>query len=121
MRAGTTSPRIIATSALDHLYQIDTPADLQECLNAFLSAVKGSFRTLSKKDEDALIAIVTTGDKPISPELYQRYADNFRRAVDAVPIDDIDLSAQWHANVSRFAAYKAEARARTPITISGPV
>ncbi len=107
MRAGTTSPRIIATSALDHLYQIDTPADLQECLNAFLSAVKGSFRTLSKKDEDALIAIVTTGDKPISPELYQRYADNFRRAVDAVPIDDIDLSAQWHANVSRFAAYKA--------------
>ena len=107
MRAGTTSPRIIATSALDHLYQIDTPADLQECLNVFLSAVKGSFRTLSKKDEDALIAIVTTGDKPISPELYQRYADNFRRAVDAVPIDDTDLSAQWHANVSRFAAYKA--------------
>ena len=107
MRAGTTSPRIIATSALDHLYQIDTPADLQECLNAFLTAVKGSFRTLSKKDEDALIAAVTTGEKPISPELYQRYADNFRRAVDAVPIDDADLSAQWHANVSRFAAYKA--------------
>lgn len=27
--------------------------------------------------------------------------------MDAVPIDDTDLSAQWHANVSRFAAYKA--------------
>lgn len=27
--------------------------------------------------------------------------------MDAVPIDDEDLSAQWHANVSRFAAYKA--------------
>ena len=108
MRAGTNpSPRIIATSALDHLYQIDTPAELKECLNAFLMAIKGSFSTLSKKDEDALIAAVTTGEKPISPELYQRYADNFRRAVDAVPIDDTDLSAQWHANVSRFAAYKA--------------
>lgn len=107
MRAGTTSPRIIATSALDRLYQIDTPAELKECLNDFLTAVKGSFRTLSKKDEDALIAAVTTGEKPISPELYQRYADNFRRAVDAVPIDNIDLSAQWHANVSRFAAYKS--------------
>lgn len=108
MRAGTNpSPRIIATSALDHLYQIDNPAELKECLNDFLTAVKGSFRTLSKKDEDALIAAVTTGEKPISPELYQRYADNFRRAVDAVPIDDTDLSAQWHANVSRFAAYKA--------------
>lgn len=108
MRAGTNpSPRIIATSALDRLYQIDNPAELKECLNAFLTAVKGSFRTLSKKDEDALIATVTTGDKPISPELYQRYADNFRRAVDAVPVDDTDLSAQWHANVSRFAAYKA--------------
>lgn len=107
MRAGQPSPLIVATSALDHLYQIDTPEALQECLSSFLTVVKGSFKTLSKKDEDALIAAVTTGNKPISPELYQRYADNFRRAVDAVPIDDTDLSAQWHANVSRFAAYKA--------------
>ncbi len=107
MRAGTTSPRIVATSALDRLYQIDTPEALEECLSTFLSAVKGSFKTLSKKDEDALIVAVTTGNKPISPELYQRYADNFRRAVDAVPIDDTDLSVRWQANVSRFAAYKA--------------
>lgn len=97
----------MATSALDRLYQIDNPEALEECLNAFLTAVKGSFETLSKKDEDALIAAVTTGDKPISPELYQRYADNFCRAVNAVPIDDTDLSVRWQANVSRFAAYKA--------------
>lgn len=107
MRAGQPSPLIVATSALDHLYQIDTPEALQECLSTFLTAVKGSFKTLSKKDEDALIAAVTTGDKPINPELYQRYAGSFHRAVDAVPIDDTDLSTQWHANVSRFAAYKA--------------
>lgn len=107
MRAGTTSPRIIATSALDRLYQVNTPEALKECLNAFLSSVKGSFKTLSKKDEDALIAAIITGDKPISPELYQRYADNFRRAVNAVPIDDPDLFTRWQANVSRFAAYKA--------------
>lgn len=107
MRAGATSPRPIATSALDRLYQIDTPEALQECLNSFLSAVKGTFKTLSKTDEDALIAAITTGEKPISPELYQRYADNFRRAVNAVPIDDTDLSSRWQANVSRFAAYKA--------------
>ncbi|MBR1644309.1 MAG: hypothetical protein IJ684_02935 [Bacteroidales bacterium] len=105
MRAGTPSPRY--TTALDRLYGIDTPSALQECLIAFQTAVKGSFRTLSKKDEDALIAAVTTGDKPISPELYSRYADNFRRAVKAIPINDTDLSAQWLANVSRFAAYKA--------------
>ncbi len=107
MRAGQPSPLIVAISALDRLYQIDTPEALQECLSSFLTAVKGSFKTLSKKDEDALIAAVTTGDKPINPELYQRYAGSFHRAVDAVPIDDTDLSTQWHANVSRFAAYKA--------------
>ena len=50
---------------------------------------------------------VLNGGKPISEELYQRYADNFRHAVDAVPMSDEDLAVQWRANVSRFAAYKA--------------
>ncbi len=50
---------------------------------------------------------ILADDRPISPELFRKYADNLRRAVDAVHIDDEDLSARWHANVSRFAAYKA--------------
>ena len=97
----------MATSALDRLYQIDTPEALQECLNAFLTAAKGSFKTLSKEDEDKLINSILASDKPVDPELYSRYAKNLRKAVDAVPVDNDDLSAQWHANVSRFAAYKA--------------
>lgn len=54
-----------------------------------------------------MLVAVLNGGKPISEELYQRYADNFRHAVDAVPMSDEDLAAQWRANVSRFAAYKA--------------
>ena len=92
------------TSELDTLYQIDSREVLQACLTAFQTAVKF---TLSKKDEDALIAAIVGGDRPISLELYQRYADNLRRAVAAVPVSDSDLSAQWYANVCRFAAYKA--------------
>ena len=45
-------------------------------------------------------------DKPISQELFQAYASNLRKAINAVPVSD-DLAAQWLANVSRFAAYKA--------------
>lgn len=105
MRAGAPSPR--STSALDRLYQTDTPEALEECLNDFLTSVKGTFELADKTREDALLEAVLGGGKPISRELYMQYAGNFRRAVDAVPIDDTDLSAQWHANVSRFAAYKA--------------
>ena len=78
-----------------------------ECLTAFQTAVKGSFELAQKTKEEILLDAVLNGGKPISPELYQQYADNFRKAVNAVPINDTDLSAQWHANVSRFAAYKA--------------
>lgn len=80
---------------------------MYECLNRFTTAVKGSFNTLSQSDEDALITDIAGGEYPISSDLYRRYSDNLRRAVDAVPITDTDLQAQWHANVSRFAAYKA--------------
>lgn len=108
MRAGTNpSPRIIATSALDRLYQIDTPEALKDCLTTFLTAVKDSFRTLSNKEEDGIITRVTTSEEALSSELYQRYCRNFNRAVDAVPIEDKDLSELWHSNVSRFSAYKA--------------
>lgn len=107
MRAGSPSPRIVATSALDRLYQIDSDEALQECLTAFQTAVKGCFALADKSKEDALISTVLSGEEAISTELYKAYADNFRRAVDAVPIDDSELSAQWHANVARFAAYKA--------------
>ena len=96
-----------ATSALDRLYALDTPEALKDCLTAFTMAVKGSYTLADKSQETALLDAILTGEKAISPELYLRYADNFRRAVDAVPIDNPDLSAQWHANVSRFAAYKA--------------
>ena len=80
---------------------------MYECLNRFTTAVKDSFKTLSKNDEDALITDIAGGEYPISSDLYRRYSDNLRKAVDAVPMDDTDLQAQWHANVSRFAAYKA--------------
>ena len=53
------------------------------------------------------INAIKNGSVPISPELYSHYADNLRRAVDAVPALSPDLAAQFHANVSRFAAYKA--------------
>ena len=59
-----------------------------------------------KSREDALLNAVVRDDKPITPELYQAYADSLRRAVASVPVDD-DLAAQWRANVSRFAAYKS--------------
>ena len=91
---------------LDRLYEIDTPLALCHCLTAFQTAVKDTFATLSQADEDALIAEILAGDKPIHPDLYRRYADNLRRAVQQVPVDD-NLAAQWQANVSRFAAYKA--------------
>jgi len=91
---------------LDRLYEIDTPLALCHCLTAFQTAVKDTFATLSQADEDALIAEILGGDKPIHPDLYRRYADNLRRAVKQVPVDD-NLAAQWQANVSRFAAYKA--------------
>lgn len=70
-------------------------------------AVNDSFSLSNKTKENALISSILSSDKPITSELYQAYADNFRRAVSAVPIDDQDLSAQWNANVARFAAYKA--------------
>lgn len=78
-----------------------------ECLTSFQTAVKGSFELAQKTKEEFLLDAVLNGGKPISPELYQQYADNFRKAVNAVPTDNTDLSVQWHANVSRFAAYKA--------------
>lgn len=111
----------MAASALDRLYQIDTPEALEECLTAFSTAVEGVFQLSGKKNEDALLYAVVRDDKPITPELYQAYADNLRRAVASVPVDD-DLAAQWRANVSRFAAYKsyhASQRIREAIAENG--
>lgn len=96
----------MATSALDTLYQIDTPEALKDCLNAFLTAVGGTYALATKSREDDLINTVVGDDRPVTPDLYRHYADNLRRAVRSVPVDD-DLAAQWQANVSRFAAYKA--------------
>ena len=97
------------------MYQIDTPLALSQCLNAFLTAFNSSpaetFHETSlqqsQSGEDALITDITGGEYPISSDLYRRYSGILRRAVDAVPMDDTDLQAQWHANVSRIAAYKA--------------
>ena len=41
----------------------------------------------------------------IHPELYRAYSENLRKAVSGY--DDDDLKAQFEANLSRFAAYKA--------------
>ena len=44
----------------------------------------------------------------INPDLYEAYSQNFRKAVSGVFGDNpSDLSMQFDANVSRFAAYKA--------------
>lgn len=50
-------------------------------------------------------------DTLIDTELYRRYADNFLRAADSVmqktsPREQ-ELANRFHANLSRFAAYKA--------------
>lgn len=95
----------MATSALDRLYQIDTPEALEECLNAFLTTVKGSY-TLARVNIDNLIKSAINGKAEVSSDLYECYASSLRKSVDWVKVGD-DLSAQWHANTDRFAAYKA--------------
>lgn len=98
----------MATSALDRLYQIDTPKSLQECLNIFLTAVKGAF-TLAKTKEEELLDRILASDSPVPAELLERYAENLIKAVRAVPMhgDEAErLVEQWISNVTRFAAYK---------------
>ncbi len=98
----------MATSALDHLYQIDTPEALEECLNTFLTAVKSSF-TLTKTKEEELLDRILASNSPVPAELLQRYAENLIKAVRAVPMHGEEaqrIAEQWLANVTRFAAYK---------------
>lgn len=81
---------------------------MEECLNAFLTAVKGSF-TLAKTKEEELLARILTDNSPVPAELLQRYAENLIKAVRAVPMigDEAErLAQQWISNVTRFAAYK---------------
>lgn len=107
MRAGISCPPDQG-SDLDRLYQIDTPEALKECLNAFLTAVKGTFTLAKTKEEELLDRILT--DKSLVPEeLFQMYAENLIKAVRAVPMhgeDNERLAQQWLSNVTRFAAYK---------------
>ncbi len=97
----------MATSALDRLYQIDTPEALEECLNAFLTEFKPDATLASKRlSESDYIIDAINGNAEVSKLLYQHYADGLRKAVDYVKVGD-NLSDRWHANIDRFAAYKA--------------
>ena len=80
---------------------------MEECLNTFLTAVKGTF-TLAKTKEEELLDRILSNDRPIPPELFRKYAENLMKAVRAVPMGGNGqyLSEQWQANVARFAAYK---------------
>ena len=98
-------PRL--TTSLDTLYGIGTPESLMACLNAFQEAFKEEMGYLSQTKEDKLLEAVISGEKTISPELYGLWNRSLRKAVEAVPMDNTGLQAQWLANVSRFAAYKA--------------
>lgn len=54
-----------------------------------------------------MLDAIISSNAPIPQELYLRYASNLRRAVEAVPIDNPELAAQWQASVARFSAYKS--------------
>lgn len=71
--------------------------------------MQGLYPFLSAKQDKAAVDAVLASDKPIDQGLFKAYADNFRKAIDAVPLSDLDLRTQWNANVSRFAAFKAYA------------
>ena len=104
--SGAAAFRSPASLALDELYEISNPIDRSLCLALFLDAAP-SYTLGYKEREQQLLDTVLNGDKPVSPELYSLYADNLRRAVDAVPSLSQDLAARFNANLSRFAAYKA--------------
>lgn len=67
---------------------------------------------LSKKElyQKILSDIANGNTGTVHPDAYKAYAQNFRHAVNGVFSDNekyADLQAQFNANVSRFAAYKA--------------
>jgi len=52
---------------------------------------------------------IVTSDYPVSRELYDKYSENLRKAVDAVfyKEEDSDLALRLKANATRFGAFKA--------------
>lgn len=95
-----------ATSALDRLYALDTPEALQECLNTYLTEFKETVTLAKRHSDEDFIKDALSGNAALSKMLYGCYADGLRHSVDYVQVGQ-DLSAQWHANTDRFAAYKA--------------
>lgn len=87
---------------LDRLYFQGSPVELAKAVAALPRVYALSMKQLYAQ----VIADVSKGEAgTIHPELYRAYSENLRKAVSGYADDD--LKAQFEANLSRFAAYKA--------------
>ncbi len=87
---------------LDRLYFHGSPVELAKAVASLPRVYALSMRQLYEQ----VIADVRDGKAgTIHPELYRAYSKNLRKAVSGYADDD--LKAQFEANLSRFAAYKA--------------
>ncbi len=99
------SPRYEGLNDLDTLYFDGKLSEVAKAVAAFPGVYNLTKRKLYQKVLDDL----KNGVVPdINPDLYEAYSQNFRKAVAGVFGDNpSDLSIQFDANVSRFAAHKA--------------
>lgn len=91
---------------LDTLYFDGKLSEVVKAVATFPAVYNLSKRELYQKVLDDL----KNGVVPdINPDLYEAYSQNLRKAVSGVVGDEAhtDMAAQFNANVSRFAAYKA--------------
>lgn len=87
---------------LDRLYFQGSPVELAKAVAALPRVYALSMSELYEQ----VISDVRDGKAgTIHPELYRAYSENLRKAVSGYADDD--LKAQFEANLSRFAAYKA--------------
>lgn len=100
------SPRYEGLNDLDTLYFDGKLSEVAKAVAAFPGVYNLTKRKLYQKVLDDL----KNGVVPdINPDLYEAYSQNLRKAVSGVVGDEAhtDMAAQFNANVSRFAAYKA--------------